>query len=69
MQISIFTCMVKTANGGTHSYAMLSNDTWRGTTAALLAVQKTDDINENGPIYGTAVYISDRASTDFKNWF
>lgn len=69
-QISIFTCVVTAARGVTHSYAVVSDDTRHDTAAALHALQKIDDhIDENGPIYGTAIYISDGASAHFKNRF
>lgn len=70
MQISIFTCVGTTAESGTCSYTMLSDDRRHDTATALLAIQKiNDDIDENGPIYGASVHISDIAGVYLKNQF
>lgn len=68
-QVSIFTCVV-TASAKTYSYAVVSDDTRHDTAAALCSIGRIDEcMDENGPIYGRAVYVSDGASAHFKNRF
>lgn len=66
-QVSIFTCVVTTCKR-TYSFAVISDDTCHDSSHALAALNLIQDwLDENAPIFTTAIFVSDGAASHFKN--